>query len=658
MNFRHDINGLRAIAVVAVVLFHFQIPGFEAGYLGVDVFFVISGFLMAAILMRGGGKKYPFSGGGIPLWSFYVARARRIVPALAVLVAVLLLVGWWTLGPSDYEQLALHARYALGFWSNHQFYEEAGYFDVASHEKWLLHTWSLSVEWQFYLLLPVAFILLWRIWPRREWLIAVVVLGLVASLAVSVLNTPKAPSAAFYLLPARAWELLAGVLVYLVSDRVHLHTMARRGLELLGLGLILAALVVFDMATPWPGSAAVLPVLGTSLVLLAMRHTPGWATPFPMQWLGRTSYSLYLWHWPAFVALVFLDWQHEPWAIAGALLVALVLADASYRWVEQPTRHSLVQAGLKWGPGVLVLVVVLIVLFALWVKDRDGVPGRMPAQFDAIVAEANNTSPYRDECHGRPAWGAFPWCEMGGETPRAVVVGDSHASMLVSAARKALPNPEADGLHIASYTSCPTLLGVKKPRPELECAQFNDFVLERLEQVPAGVPLIVSNRLSGSVFGAHQTDHPRHGVPTVYFGDAPVQEATPTFLADFREQLVSSACRLAEDRPVYWVRPVPEMPVDVPRWMARQTLLRGSLAEVSIPLEMYRERHAFVTEALYAVGDQCNVHVLDPEPWLCDEGRCYGTQDGLPLYYDDHHLSERGNKLLVPMFREVFDDLP
>lgn len=307
---------------------------------------------------------------------------------------------------------------------------------------------------------------------------------------------------------------------------------------------------------------------------------------------------------------------------------------------------------------MLVATVVLIVLFTLWVKEHDGVPGRMPAQFEAIVAEADNTSPYRDECHGRPAWDAFPSCELGGEAPRAVLVGDSHASMLVSAAREALPSPDKDGLLAASYTSCPTLLDVKKPRPELECAEFNAFVLEQLEQVPEGVPLIVVNRLSGSAFGPHQSDHPRHGVPTVYFGEAPVREPTTAFLEDFRDRVVTSACRLAEDRPLYWLRPVPEMPVDVPRWMARQTLLRGSLAEVSIPLETYRERHAFVTEALYAAGDQCDVHVLDPEPWLCDEARCHGTREGLPLYYDDHHLSERGNKLLVPMFREVFDDLP
>ena len=504
----------------------------------------------------------------------------------------------------------------------------------------------------------LVFILLWRIWLRQKWLTTAVALGLVVSLALSVVYTNRSPSAAFYLLPTRAWELLAGVLVYLVSDRVHLSVAMRRALEVLGLGLIVAALVAYDRDTLWPGSAAVLPVLGTALVLLAMRHTPGWATPAPVQWLGRTSYSLYLWHWPAFVALVYLDWQHEPWAIGAALVAALVLADASYRWVEQPTGHGLVHAGLKWGPAILVVGVLLIVLFTLWVKDHDGVPGRMPAQFDAIVAEADNTSPFRDECHGRPARDVFPWCKLGSGEPKAVLIGDSHASMLVSAVRDALSKPDTDGLLTASYTSCPTLLDVKKPRPELECAQFNAFVLEQLEQVPNGVPLIVSNRLSGSALGAHQPDHPRHGVPTVYFGAAPVEAVTPEFLAAFRQRLIGSACRLAEDRPVYWLRPIPEMPVDVPRWMARQTLLRGSLAEVFITLKEYHERHSFVTEALHAAAAQCDVHVLDPEPWLCDERRCHGTQDGLPLYYDVHHLSESGNKRLVPLFRQVFVDLP
>jgi len=171
------------------------------------------------------------------------------------------------------------------------FWLEAGYFDVASHEKWLLHTWSLSVEWQFYLPLPIAVFTVWWLLPYRWALLVTVTVALVGSFLLSTIMTPRTPSAAFFLLPTRAWELLAGVLVYLMSDRVHLSMQVRRSLEVIGLALIALALVVFDEQTAWPGSAALVPVMGTALVLLAMRHTPGWATPKVVQWVGLSSYN-------------------------------------------------------------------------------------------------------------------------------------------------------------------------------------------------------------------------------------------------------------------------------------------------------------------------------------------------------------------------------
>lgn len=213
VNFRKDINGLRAWAVVAVVLFHFGVPGFAGGFVGVDVFFVISGFLMTNILI----KKLENPQQKFSVWDFYLARAKRIAPALLVLCIALLALGWFLLPPQDYRSLGMHTLTSVLFASNIQYWREAGYFDAASHDKWLLHTWSLSVEWQFYLLLPLLLWGVWRWWPGRAHAVRCLLVVFLVSLGLSVWLTAKKPEAAFFLLPTRAWEMLAGGLIALLT---------------------------------------------------------------------------------------------------------------------------------------------------------------------------------------------------------------------------------------------------------------------------------------------------------------------------------------------------------------------------------------------------------------------------------------------------------
>lgn len=223
--FRTDINGLRAWAVVAVVLYHFGVPGFAGGFAGVDVFFVLSGFLMAGIVI-GGVEVGRFSLGG-----FYLARARRILPALLVLVLAVLVVGWFLLMPSDYQTLGRHARESVFFTSNLRYLAESGYFDASSHEKWLLHTWSLSVEWQFYLIYPLVLAGLARLRPGRAVLLGAHVVVLLGSFALCQFLTATKPSQAFFLLQARAWELLLGGLVFLAGERLTLSARLRVWIE-------------------------------------------------------------------------------------------------------------------------------------------------------------------------------------------------------------------------------------------------------------------------------------------------------------------------------------------------------------------------------------------------------------------------------------------
>lgn len=280
--FRYDINGLRAWAVLAVVLYHFGVPGFNAGFVGVDVFFVISGFLMTGIIIESLESKKGFS-----VFGFYVARTKRIVPALLLLCATLMLVGWITLPAFEYGVLGVQVISALGFFSNIKFFRDTNYFSDTSLNQWLLHTWSLSVEWQFYLLLPVLLLVIWRLKPGRGAAFTLLGLVFIASLAFSILVSAGHSAFAFYLLPARMWEMLAGSMVYFLAALLFPRPLVGRVLELIGFFLIIAAVCIFDTGSAWPGWYAMVPVLGTALVILAARQTSILTGSRTVQWLGN-----------------------------------------------------------------------------------------------------------------------------------------------------------------------------------------------------------------------------------------------------------------------------------------------------------------------------------------------------------------------------------
>ena len=367
--FRHDINGLRAWAVMAVVLYHFGVPGFAGGFVGVDVFFVISGFLMTAIIISG------LEQGRFSLWGFYLARARRIIPALLVLCISLLVLGWFWLPSADYKILGAHAATALAFVSNLKFWREAGYFDAASHEKWLLHTWSLSVEWQFYILLPLGCLLLWHWLGRTAVKWALVAAGLL-SLLLSIYVSARWPEAAFYLLPTRAWEMLAGGLVWWATRTQPMPRKMAVLAEGVGFALIIISILCFDPAMQWPGYLALVPVLGAMCVLAANRSDSWLTANFIARRVGASSYSIYLWHWPLVVALVYVNEQYNPLWIGAALLLTILLGEASLRWVENPVRKILGGLSSVLNSVLIALPVVITCIICSAIYMKNGITWR------------------------------------------------------------------------------------------------------------------------------------------------------------------------------------------------------------------------------------------------------------------------------------------
>lgn len=333
MQYRPEIDGLRAVAVIPVILFHAGFEVFSGGFVGVDVFFVISGYLITTIILA------DMQVGKFSLANFYERRARRILPALLFITAACIPFAWLLLLPSDMEKFAQSLVAVATFSSNILFWLQSGYFDTAAEFKPLLHTWSLAVEEQYYVLFPLFLMLTWRLGKR--WIIAILAIIAVLSLGIAEWGSNYTPSAAFYLLPARGWELLVGSFVaFFLLNKKGIE--GNQWLSLLGLLMILYAVFVFDEQTPFPSFYTLIPVIGVALIILFAA---------PKTWvhrllsnrgivmIGLISYSAYLWHQPLFVFARYAS-PGEPSALvfAALSLLTFVLAYLTWRMVEQPFR--------------------------------------------------------------------------------------------------------------------------------------------------------------------------------------------------------------------------------------------------------------------------------------------------------------------------------
>src|SRR5215475_14441332 len=375
--YRSDIDGLRAIAVISVVLYHAGVRGFGGGYVGVDIFFVISGYLITKYVNQ------RIEAGRFSIVEFYERRVRRIMPALFFLLIVASVLAYYTLLPTDLYNFAKSQIATTLFVPNVFFFRQSGYFDASAKLKPLLHMWSLGVEEQFYIFLPLTMVFVAR-WGRRGTL-ATLYGAMVASFALSVFAVMVQPAAAFYLVPFRAWELLLGSLLGvsafpLIRDRALCH-----GLAALGVVLTLLPCFLYSRDTPFPGLAALVPCVGAALVIYANEAEPTPAGRLlswrPFVGVGLISYSLYLWHWPM---LVFgEDYLGRPLNRAEttiAVLLSLLAAAASWKFIEQPFRRRVVggtRPALFSSMGAVAAAVVIAGTLGI---VSHGLPERWPPQ--------------------------------------------------------------------------------------------------------------------------------------------------------------------------------------------------------------------------------------------------------------------------------------
>ena len=421
----------------------------------------------------------------------YAARGIRIVPALFVVSTIVLILGWFLVLPTDYKALAKHTLSSINFFSNIVYWRESGYFDTDSHNKALLHTWSLSVEWQFYLVFPIIVALLYKIKKSRNFLLTFFILGTIISLILSIIITAKNPSAGFFLLPTRAWEMLAGGLIFFIPKE---KVPYKKPLEFIGFFLIAISCYIFSTNTLWPSYNAILPVLGAFLILLAHQQDSIFTKGSVFQWLGNNSYSIYLWHWPIVFFLHYFYKNDDYIFITAGIILSIILGWLSYTYIENPTRKklsnlSIVKAYFLWFLSISILSLISIMIFKF-----DGVKNRFSNEINNISNTINDINPRRDECLGKQDDSQLKKCTYGDGPLSLIVVGDSHASAMLNGVVNALPNNTS----LISFTisGCPTVKNLKKINmPEYSCGErVKDIINDIKTSYYTDIPILVINR--------------------------------------------------------------------------------------------------------------------------------------------------------------------
>ncbi|HEX3809435.1 MAG TPA: acyltransferase family protein [Rhizomicrobium sp.] len=642
--YRPDIDGLRAVAVVPVVLYHYGVAPFSGGYVGVDVFFVISGFLITSLI------HVEMAQGRFSIVDFYERRVRRIFPALFAVLAVSTALAFWLLFPSDLQRFGDSLLTTTIFGSNILFWSESGYFDAAASVKPLLHTWSLAVEEQFYLIFPWILFLA-RKASRRALLI--IVFGiLVVSLGLNIWSVRTHPDFAFYWLPPRAWELMLGAVLAIGNIPLPESKIAREALSALGLVLIAVAVFAFTVSTPFPGEAALLPCVGAALIIYAAPGTRVGALlgAGPMVWIGLLSYSLYLWHWPLLVFARYATFGDlNAWQTALLIALSVALAALSLRFVERPFRgHSsgFTRSRIFLPAGIAMLAAIALGAAA---SLSNGVPQRFDANTRAILAEADQRDLSNSPCFDAPIEkirkGFF--CHIGARTnapPSFIVWGDSHAGVLEPVISNIMAARGQSGLYLARST-CVPMPGVSVSRSagcnEENAAMAKAALLPSVKDViliahwaryAEAVPYRDGD--ARDVF-ITDTQSPEPGVAVSHGVFARGLQSTVAVLAGAHKKIII-------------VAQVPEVAWDIPEAYAREQA-RGGGPDLRTNVADYLARQKFVFEQFEIMRKKYGVTIVYPHSLLCAWGQCEVAVRGRPIYRDRHHLTPDGASLIAPL---------
>lgn len=651
--YRADIDGLRAIAVLTVVVFHIHSSLVPGGYVGVDIFFVISGYLIGGILLRDLEKK-TFS-----IRTFYERRVRRIFPALFATLLVTLGIAAAIYMPLDFRNFSGSLTASVLFSSNIFFWWNTGYFDQTSELKPLLHTWSLGVEEQYYLLFPIILFLLFRF--ARRWLLAALFVMAAISLAISVYQVEKAPDAAFYLPFGRLWELLVGAILA-IGHWPRLKSAALRdGVMVVGMASIVVSLFVFTPETPFPGFAALLPTIGAGLLIYgggdgqsAMRTAM--SNPVSV-FFGKISYSLYLVHWPVMAFFRYLS-SREPTVVEAVALfvVMILLAWVMWKFVETPFRAG---GGQRISDRAILVAAIPLAVFLVGVGalgyTQRGLPGRLPDRVRDVAMAAYDTNPMSKDCDRRSlkAVRDGDFCIRGAEgdvAPSVVLLGDSFGNALAPGVVEAMAQSGQRGA-VLTYSGCIPLIGVEQENAV--CRKFMDEAAAAIDRDPDFKTIVIIARWTGFYEGSRFGEEVESGwfITDEQSAGASYSENRRVFA-----RALSRTLERFKGRKVVIVAGLPEQDRNVPRVLGVAAQFNRP-AYRGVTREVFDQRQQSVNAAI-AETSAGRALVLDLSQKLCDAARCRVSQDGMSLYSDDNHISREGALWLMPEFRNVLVDSP
>jgi len=689
--FRPDIEGLRAVAVLLVLAYHARIPGFPGGYIGVDVFYVVSGFLITGLIVR-----ELRATGRVDLLTFYARRARRLLPAALVVIALTVIASAIVLPPLRVPDVAADGAAAALYVSNIRFAAQAtDYLQAELDPSPLLHFWSLGVEEQFYLFWPALLLLVAGRGTNIRRIGLVVGIVALLSFALGVVWTDSDAPLAFFLLPARAWELAVGAALAIGVARLSRIPISLTPVVVgAGLALIVIGAVIFDTDTPFPGTAALLPVIGTALVIAGGIPQPLNAmsrlvSVRPMRWIGGISYSLYLWHWPLLVLPAAAAGSDLPLpARLGLVALTFVLADASRRWIEDPIRHGRVA---KLRPsrslGIALVSSVAVATVSLGLGVTAGPPavagsignasqsaivdlnlptslpstaaatnapatpsaeptlaptpaGPVPADLVPPLATVRQDLPpiYADECHAEWKETAPPDCVYGRKDGKTVfLIGDSHAAHWFPTFQR-LADEQDWRLVSLTKSACPVadlpVYNGTLKRQYTECDTWRTAVLDRISREKPAMVVVSDSRIGQLWVNGN----------AVPYTDR--EDLWATGLERSLDELrkVAGHVVVIGDTP----RPATDAPVCVSGHLDNALACATPLSEAITPAWTATER---------TVSTETGSTFIDPTAWLCPTVPCPAVIGNVLVYRDGHHMTTPFARALAPYLEPLLPTL-